>query len=265
MGEKRPITENGYSDESPERLIKSEGRVRDLGEVFTPRQTVDEMLDLLPRDMWRVHPSRTFLEPACGDGNFLVAILERKLERVVREWEKGKAPAGRDTDALAFHSLESLSSIYGVDISKENVFGGVPQHPIGARERMLKVFTEALAGHLQAKLGSRSRLHRAAEWVVERNIQIANMLPFDQEGNPTGWDQIPILEYSWDPESLRVAVSRWRLGQVQDLASGRGGGAGDNLSLLSEGVEAEPVWSGRFNGLFEAVTPRTRRRVAKAA
>lgn len=251
--------------DAPERLIKSGERVRDLGEVFTPRQTVDEMLDLLPRDMWRVHPSPTYLEPACGDGNFLVAILERKLERVLREWKAGRASAGSDLDSLAFHSLEGLASIYGVDISKENIVGGVPEHPVGARERMLAIFTDLLGEPLQGRLGARSRLRRAAEWVLERNIQIANMLPFDQESNPTGWDQIPILEYSWDPESLRVKVSRWRLGQVQDLASGRGGGAGDNLSLLSEGVEGERIWAGRFDGLFEAVTPRTRRRVASAA
>lgn len=57
-----------------ERLVKSAERVRDLAEVFTPAETVDAMLDLLPSAVWSVHPSATFLEPACGDGNFLVAI-----------------------------------------------------------------------------------------------------------------------------------------------------------------------------------------------
>jgi hypothetical protein len=56
-------------EENPEeRLVKSAERVRDLGEVFTAAATVREMLDLLPDEMWRPHPSPTFLEPACGDG-----------------------------------------------------------------------------------------------------------------------------------------------------------------------------------------------------
>jgi len=63
---------------SEERLVKSFERVRDLGEVFTPNATVQQMLDLLPSAMWAPHPSPTFFEPACGDGNFLVAILDRK-------------------------------------------------------------------------------------------------------------------------------------------------------------------------------------------
>ena len=68
-----------------ERLVKSAARVRDLGEVFTPAETVQSMLDLLPVDIWASHPSPTFLEPACGDGNFLVAILDRKLDRIGTE------------------------------------------------------------------------------------------------------------------------------------------------------------------------------------
>lgn len=53
----------------PERLVKSQERVRDLGEVFTPLATVQGMLDLLPEEIWAPHPSPTFLEPACGDGD----------------------------------------------------------------------------------------------------------------------------------------------------------------------------------------------------
>ncbi len=74
-----------------ERLVKSTERVRDLGEVFTPAGTVQAMLDLLPTDMWEPHPSPTFLEPACGDGNFLVAILARKLKSITIAADAGEA------------------------------------------------------------------------------------------------------------------------------------------------------------------------------
>lgn len=91
-----------------ERLVKSVERVRDLGEVFTPASTVKAMLDLLPASMWVPHPSPTFLEPSCGDGNFLVAILVRKLDAVATAHRAGGLPAGADTDALVFHALEAV-------------------------------------------------------------------------------------------------------------------------------------------------------------
>ena len=94
-----------------ERLVKSVERVRDLGEVFTPASTVQEMLDLLPASVWAPHPSPTFLEPACGDGNFLVAILSRKLEAVRVANATRTLPAGTGTEALQFHGLEAAASI----------------------------------------------------------------------------------------------------------------------------------------------------------
>ncbi len=107
-----------------ELLIKSTDRVRDLAEVFTPAATVQTMLDFLPAEMWAVHPSPTFLEPACGDGNFLVAILDRKLDAVALAHRRGGLPAGLTSEAIEFHGLEALASIYAVDISRDNVMGG---------------------------------------------------------------------------------------------------------------------------------------------
>ena len=65
-----------------ERAVKSRQRVKAHGEVFTPRRMVDQMLDLVREDL-ETGPDfvdRTFFEPAAGDGNFLVAILGRKLQ-----------------------------------------------------------------------------------------------------------------------------------------------------------------------------------------
>lgn len=89
---------------SNEHLIKSKERVRDRGEVFTPSHIVKDMCDLIPCDIWQ-NISSTFLEPACGNGNFLVEILSRKLELCQTE-----------DDALA-----ACGSIFGVDIAQDNV------------------------------------------------------------------------------------------------------------------------------------------------
>ena len=88
----------------PEKLIKSKQRVKDFAEVFTPKHIVKDMCDLVPAEMW-VNVDTTFLEPACGTGNFLVEILERKF-KLCKDWEDG---------------LRALKSIYGIDIQQDNV------------------------------------------------------------------------------------------------------------------------------------------------
>lgn len=87
-----------------EKLIKSKQRVKDFAEVFTPKHIVKDMCDLVPEEMW-INIDTTFLEPACGTGNFLAEILERKF-KLCEDWEDG---------------LRALKSIYGMDIQADNV------------------------------------------------------------------------------------------------------------------------------------------------
>jgi hypothetical protein len=93
--------------------IKSRERVRELAEVYTHKREVDGMLDLIP-GMFEGIDSR-FLEPACGDGNFLVEILARKLA-LVSEKEHGGSPQW-----FEYAVLRAVASIYAIDISEENV------------------------------------------------------------------------------------------------------------------------------------------------
>lgn len=93
--------------------IKSRERVRDLAEVYTHKREVDAMLDLIP-DMFERIDSR-FLEPACGDGNFLVEVLARKLA-LASEKQHGGTP-----NWFEFAVLRAIASMYAVDISDENV------------------------------------------------------------------------------------------------------------------------------------------------
>ncbi len=140
----------------PERLVKSTERVRDLGEVFTTVAIVQDMLNLLPADVWHPHPAQTFLEPACGDGNFLVAILTKKLDAVM---SAAAAVADRQQiEVTRTLALEALASIYGVDISPDNVIGGTPGHEIGARERLLRVLSDWHAECLDEKLESDNQI-----------------------------------------------------------------------------------------------------------
>lgn len=98
--------------------IRSRERVRGLAEVYTHEREVGAMLDLVP-DMFpsKDDPGnidRTFLEPACGNGNFLVEILLRKLRYVTpRRYGRG--------ERFEHRILRCLASIYGIDICSENV------------------------------------------------------------------------------------------------------------------------------------------------
>lgn len=247
-----------------ERLVKSNERVRDLAEVFTPSATVAAMLDLLPPEMWAVHPSPTFLEPSCGDGNFLVAILQRKLDQIASHHQSSSLPAGDLDEAVQFHALEALASIYAVDISQENVVGGVPGHEIGARTRLLDVLTTWLAAQLGKRLTDKSPALRVASWIVEHNIIVGNMLPKDAEGRETGRDRIPLIEYGFDPAGLNVTLRRTTIG---DVLAAEAAQVATEMSLFGP-EEPKLHWKGKALRLYEAErveTPKVRGQVRNGA
>jgi len=66
------MTEHHYS---PDR----DDRVKDTAEVFTPLETVQQMLDTLDIDWSNVPKDKTFLDPTCGSGNFLVELARRGI------------------------------------------------------------------------------------------------------------------------------------------------------------------------------------------
>ena len=92
-------------------LTKSKERVKQLGEVFTPPELVNEMLDRLPPELW-TDQTKTYIDPACGNGNFLVEVVRRKIEA-------GSTP------------LQALETTYGIDIMEDNV--------LECRQRLLSV------------------------------------------------------------------------------------------------------------------------------
>ena len=95
--------------------IKSRQRVTDHGEVFTAEREVNAMLDLVKQETERI--DSTFLEPACGTGNFLVEILRRKLAVVRREYY----PRRGSCHDYELHCIKAVMSIYGVDLLQDNV------------------------------------------------------------------------------------------------------------------------------------------------
>jgi hypothetical protein len=130
-----------------ERLVRTRKRVADHGEVFTPRWLVEDMLDLVKSETERID-SRV-LEPACGSGNFLVPVLERKLASV-------RSRYGSSDFEKRNYALLGLMCVYGIELLADNAQE--------CRERLLSIFTSFLT------IRNGDAYFHAAERVLALNI-----------------------------------------------------------------------------------------------
>ncbi len=127
--------------------VKSKQRVADHGEVFTPAWMVEAMLDLVKDETERI--DSRFLEPACGSGNFLVQIMQRKLDAV--EIKYGKSDFER-----RHYALLALMCTYGIELLADNI--------AECRANMLEILADYL------KLEKSDDLYRAASYVLSQNL-----------------------------------------------------------------------------------------------
>lgn len=127
--------------------VKSKQRVADHGEVFTPVWLVESMLDLVKSESERI--DSRFLEPACGSGNFLVAILQRKLAAVELKFRKSEFEK-RHYPVLA------LMCTYGIEFLEDNI--------ADSRENTLEIPADYL------NLNESDDLYRAASYVLSQKI-----------------------------------------------------------------------------------------------
>lgn len=131
--------------------VKTRQRVTDHGEVFTSEREVNAMLDLVKQETERI--DSRFLEPACGTGNFLVEILKRKLTVVENRYSKNQLDYER-------YAIIALSSIYGVELLKDNVQT--------CRDRLLGIFTHYYLNNYKKEI--KPEFLKAAEFILSRNI-----------------------------------------------------------------------------------------------
>jgi N-6 DNA Methylase len=128
-------------------LIKSKKRVADHGEVFTPPWIAEAMLNLVKDETERI--DSRFLEPACGSGNFLVRILQRKLGTVEIKF-------GKSEFEKRHYALLALMCIYGIELLVDNI--------AECRANLLEIF----AGYLN--LDESTDLYSAASYVLSQNL-----------------------------------------------------------------------------------------------
>jgi hypothetical protein len=152
----------------PMNNIKSKQRVADHGEVFTPAWIAEAMLDLVKDETERI--DSRFLEPACGSGNFLVPVLQRKLAAV--ELKYGKSDFERQ-----HYALFALMCIYGIELLADNI--------AECRANLIEILADYL------KLHDSDELYQAASYVLSQNLVHGDALKMR-----TNSDQ-PIILAEW--------------------------------------------------------------------
>lgn len=159
--------------------VKSKQRVADHGEVFTAEREVKAMCDLVADECLRI--DSRFLEPACGDGNFLAEILSRKLDVVSRRYKK--SPYDYERNALL-----ALGSLYGVELLQDNA--------IACRARLFNLWNGRYEKVIKKKDRNEDVLD-SARYILEKNIICGNALTLhevDEDGVDT---DIPIIFSQW--------------------------------------------------------------------
>jgi hypothetical protein len=128
-------------------LIRSKKRVADHGEVLTPGWLVEKMLDLVKGETERI--DSRFLESACGSGNFLVPVLQRKLAAV-------EAKFGKSDFERRHYALLAVMCTYGIELLPDNI--------VECRANMLEVFADYL------NLTETDEVYLAAFYVMSQNL-----------------------------------------------------------------------------------------------
>ena len=153
-----------------EKQVVSRRRVSDHGEVYTSKREVYAMLDLVKQETERI--DSRFLEPACGTGNFLAEVLDRKLRVVENRYGKSQLEYER-------YSFLAVTSIYGIDILEDNV--------VECRKRLFDIFDQ------QYNNLFKEECLYAVKYILERNIIWGDALTL----NTVGENPQPIVFSEW--------------------------------------------------------------------
>lgn len=164
--------------------IKARDRIREHGEVFTAEREVNAMLDLVKQAAANI--DTTFLEPACGDGNFLIEIFRRKMDSVF-------ALANGNEADFEYWATRAISTIYGVDIQEDNVFEARTRLYDGFFYRYINTFK-----HRPSQICMNS-----LQFILSQNLQCGNTLTCKTLTND------PLLITKWafdDKDGLTISL-----------------------------------------------------------
>lgn len=159
--------------------VKSRKRVVEHGEVFTAEREVKAMCDLVSDECLRI--DSRFLEPACGNGNFLSEILARKLDEVAKKYKR--SPVDYEKNALL-----ALGSLYGVELLLDNVKE--------CRHRLFALWDEKYSRAIKKK-DRKESVRDSARYILENNIICGNALSLHEVDSAGQDTDRPIIFSQW--------------------------------------------------------------------
>lgn len=165
-------------DKKESAQVKSRKRVADHGEVFTAEREVKAMCDLVQDECNRIE-SR-FLEPACGNGNFLAEVLDRKLNAAKRMY-------GRNASDFEQYSFLALTSIYGVELLQDNAEE--------CRARLFNQYKDFYEATVKTSISE--KLKKAAKLILQKNILCGNALSLKKVDSKQNDLDEPIIFSEW--------------------------------------------------------------------
>ena len=199
-----------------EKQVKSRQRVADHGEVFTAEREVRAMCDLVKSETERIE-SR-FLEPACGNGNFLAEVLRRKLAVV-------KSRYGKNPSDYERYSVLAVTSIYGVDILADNAQE--------CRDRLFALWDEEYTAVVKSVANPQCR--EAVRYILQKNILCGDALTMEQS------DGSPIVFAEWSfPTGNFIKRRDFRLDVL--LKENLDENCYSELSLFAEEADGADNW-----------------------
>lgn len=163
--------------------IKTKKRVVDHGEVFTNEREINAMLDLVEEESYRIE-SR-FLEPACGNGNFLAKVLKRKLDVVKNKYKKSQTEYEK-------YAFVAMASIYGIDILQDNVQE--------CQDRLFGIFVSEYVDLYKKNI--KGEVIDAIRFVLSKNILCGDALTMNYK------DNTPLIVAEWSMMSRGMVKRR---------------------------------------------------------
>lgn len=147
-----------------EQQIKDKSRVSNFGEVLTSKREVLDMLNLVNTETSRL--DSRFLEPACGDGNFLTEVLNFKLDILEKNYSKNQYEFEK-------FSIQIFTSIYGIDILEDNI--------ISARERLFNQYFDLYNKKFKSNINQ--KLLDCIKYILKLNLVHADALSLKKVKN----------------------------------------------------------------------------------
>lgn len=210
--------------------VKSRSRVQDHGEVFTNEREVNAMLDMVKQETERI--DSRFLEPACGDGNFLAEVLRRKLSVVRSRYRRSLLEYEK-------YAFVAIGSIYGVDILEDNTQE--------CRDRLLSIVEEDYLP--VCKKRPTPGFLEAIHFVIGKNILCGNALSLKTVDSSGADTDEPIIFCEWSLVGDKVKRRDYRLDELLE-------GSASNIQPPLFGLSGTPTSEWELDEETGAMIPK---------